>query len=190
MRKSPLARRLVVPQDVHIAVLDDRTLIASLGGSLAVKRALSSRPAKSELRIPAELAKQLRVEYKADTTTLILMEDSLLPGLQLIADDETKETFEQFEHVRFHIRGGKSTEIETVVQGKSVDLGPTLEKKAARVLEVIREKLPEVMPDETRREVVDALVKSFRVTRKGETVTITGTLSAAESKKFVEGGKK
>jgi hypothetical protein len=141
------------------------------------------------LRIPAELAKQLRVEYKADTTTLILMEDSLHPGIQLIADDDTKETFEQFEHVRFHIRGGKSTEIETVVQGKTADLGPTLEKKAARVLEVIREKLPEVMPDETRREVVDALVKSFRVTRKGEKVTITGTLSAADSKKFVEGKK-
>lgn len=189
-KAPPLARRLVVPQDVHIAVLDDRTLIASLGGLPVVTRALRSRPAKTELRIPAELAKQLRVDYKDDTSTLILMEDSLHPGIQLVADDETKETFDQFEHVRFHIRGGKSTEIETVVQGKSRDLGPTLEKKAARVLDAIREKLPEVMADEARREVIDALVKSFRVTRNGARVTIGGTMSAADSKKFVEGGKK
>ena len=189
-KAPPLARRLVVPQDVHIAVLDDRTLIASLGGLPAVTRALGSRPAKTALRISPELTKQLRVDYKDDTSTLILMEDSLHPGIQLVADDETKETFDQFEHVRFHIRDGRSTEIETVVQGKSADLGPTLEKKAARVLDAIREKLPEVVADETRREVIDALVKSFRVTRKGEKVTITGTLSAADSKKFIAGEKK
>jgi hypothetical protein len=189
-KAPPLARRLVVPQDVHIAVLDDRTLIASLGGLPAVTRAIRSRPAKSELRISAELAKQLRVDTGDDTSTLILMDDSLHPALQLIADDATKETFEQFEHVRFRIRGGKSTGIETVVQGKSAEVGPTLEKKAARVLEVIREKLPDVVADETRREVIDALVKSFRITRKGERVTIAGTMSEADSKKFIEGGKK
>jgi hypothetical protein len=186
----PLVRRLVVPQEIHIAALDDQTLIASLCGLPAVTRALRSRPAKTAPRIPAELAKLLREEHKADTSTLILMEDSLHPGLQLISDAATKETFDQFEYVRFHLRGGKAVEIETVVKSKSSDLGPTLEKKARRVLEVIREQLPTAMPDPTRRDVIDSLVKSFRVTRKDEQVTIAGSMTEADAKKFIAGGKK
>ena len=186
----PLVRGLVVPQDVHIAALDDRTLVVSLCGLPALTRALRSRPAKTALRIPAALATLLREKHEGDTSTLILMEDSLHPGLQLVADDETKETFEQFDYIRFHVRGGKTTEIETVVQGKSAELGSTLEKKAKRVVGVIREQLPTAMPDATRREVIDSLLEAFRVTRKDGRVTIAGSMSEADAKKFIAGGKK
>ena len=186
----PLVRPLVVPRGIYISAFDDSTLFVSLSGLPAMTNALRARAAKSEVRVSDELGKLLRVAYKEDTVTVILMEDSLHPGLHLIADEATRETFDQFEHVRFHIRGGKTTEIETVVKGKSSDLAPTLETKSKRVLEVIRELLPTVMPDATRREVIDTLVKSFRVVRKDSQVTITGSMSEADAKKFIVGGKK
>ena len=186
----PLIRRLVAPQEVHVTALDDETLIVSMAGLQPLTRALRSRPTKSEPRISADLAKLLRVPHETDTVTLIVMEDSLHPGLQLIADEGTKETFDQFEYVRFHLRGGKATEIEAVVQGKSSDVGPILETKSKRVLAVIREVLPAVMQDATRRELVDKLVESFRVTRKDERVTISGSMTEADAKKFIEGRRK
>ena len=64
------------------------------------------------------------------------------------------------------------------------------ETKSKRVIEVIREVLPTVMPNTMRREVIDSMVQSFRVLRKDERVTISGSMTGADAKKFIEGGKK
>ena len=64
------------------------------------------------------------------------------------------------------------------------------ETKSKRVIEVIREVLPTVMPNTMRREVIDSMVQSFRVLRKDERVTISGSMTEADAKKFIEGGKK
>ena len=182
-------RKLVAPQSVHVAVLDDNTLIVFAGRRNA-SHAGGAIPAGEVGTAHLDGAGQAVCKpHKADLGTLVVMEDSLHPGLQLISDEPTKETFDQFEHVRFHVRPGKSIEVETVVQGKSTELGPTLEKKARRVLEVVREELPNVMRDETRR-AASTNWSSRSASSERTADHRQGAMTEAAGKKFFEGDKK
>lgn len=183
-------RKLVAPGEVRVTLLDDKTVMASLAGAAPVTRALRARPVNSALRISSEMARLLRKPHATALASVVLMDDSLHPGLQLIADEATKETFEQFEFIRMNITGGKKVGVETVVSGKSEEVGEILEKKTKRVLEIIQKELPNVMQDTTRRTVIGELVQSFRIERKEGRVRLYGEIPEANAKKLVEGGKK
>jgi hypothetical protein len=177
-------RRLLVPQDVYVAALDDQTLFVSLAGRLPMLRAVGARKA-TEPRTSEELTKLLRKQDPKDVATLLVMNNSLHPILVLAADLTTRETFDQFEHIRLRVRADKEEATITVeVLGKSSDEGPDLEKKAKRVVEVLRELLPKVAADPARRAILDNLLKSFRIERKDALLTVTGKMSLAEARKL------
>ena len=176
------ARKLVVPKEASVVVLDERTMYTSLAGRLAVERAARARPAKSEPRVPDELAKLLRQQDADDIAVVTVLNDSLHPALQLIADESTRETFDQFEYVVGRVRGGKEVSITVEVEGKSSDLGATLETKCKRVLTVLRDVVPKAVDSEPHRRVLDGLLKSFRVSRKDARVTLSATLSRDDAR--------
>src|SRR5262249_32118205 len=155
--------------------MDDQTLFVSLSGKKQLERALRARSATG-LRVVPELAAVLRKQSADDIASLVVMEDSLHPGLALVADEPTRETFAQFDFVTLRVIPGKEVRFEVAVQGKSSDVAPTLETKAKRVLEILERLLPTLFPEKSKREVVGALLKSFRVAREAERVTLTGKL--------------
>lgn len=180
----PRFRRLVAPYEGHMAALDEHTLMTSLSGKKQIERALRARESK-KLRVSDELGTVLKRQTAKDVTAGALVEDSLHPGLALIADEATRETFNQFDHVTMRIVGGKEVTFIIDVQGKSSDLGPTLEAKAKRVLEVLRGLLPTLFPNATKRAVMEDLLKSFTVTREDARVTLTGKLLESDWRKML-----
>jgi hypothetical protein len=180
----PAFRKLVAPQEAHLAALDDQTLFLSLSGKRQVERAVRAR-GSTGLRVVPELAEVLRKQNPEDIASGVLLEDSLHPGIALVADEPTRETFGQFDYVTLRILPGKEVRIEVELQGKSSDVAATLEAKAKSVIEVLQGLLPTLFPNETKRAVMEALLKSFRVTRKGERVTAAGALPEAEWRKLL-----
>src|SRR5262245_10007594 len=180
----PTFRKLVAPQEVHLAAMDDQTLFVSLSGKKQVERAVRAR-GSAGLRVTSELAAVLRKQNADDLASVIVMDDSLHPGMALVADEPTRETFSQFDHVTLRVVPGKDVRFEVEVRGKSSEVGPVLEKKARRVLEILEELAPTLYPDKTKRDVLVGLLKSFRVSRKEESVTLTGTLSDAAWRKLL-----
>lgn len=172
----PRFRKLVAPQEVHVAAVDDQTLFLSLSGKKQIERALRAR-GSAGLRVAPELAALLRKQNPADVANNVLLEDSLHPGIALIADEATRETFGQFDHVQLRIHRGKEVRYEVELQAKTKELGPVLERKAKRVLDILREMLPTLYPDKTKRDVVATLLDSFKVSSKDERVLLTGQLT-------------
>jgi hypothetical protein len=184
----PRFRKLVAPYEAHVAALDGETLMTSLSGRKQIDRALRNRDAK-KLRVSDELAAVLKRQDPKDATVGALTDDSLHPGIALIAKEELRETFNQFDHATMRIIGGKEVQFIVEVQGKTSDLGPVLEAKAKRALDALRELSPTLMPDREKRAVLDDLLKSFRITRKGERVTVAGKVLETEWRKMVAPGK-
>jgi hypothetical protein len=178
-------RKLVAPQEAHFAVMDGETLLVSLSGKKQVERALRARTAGDRLRVSDELAAVLRKQDPKDHTAGVLVEDSLHPGLALVADEATRETFGQFDYVTLRIRGHKDVQITVEIKGKSEDVTATLEARSKRALEKLRELLPTLVADKEKRAVLDALLKSFKVSRKDDRVTLVGTLSEADGRKLM-----
>ncbi|MFO0846204.1 MAG: hypothetical protein U0797_28140 [Gemmataceae bacterium] len=178
----PRFRRLVAPYEAHVAALDEGTLLVSLAGKKQVDRALRTR-GSDRLRVDNELGAVLKRQAADDVTTGALLDDSLHPGLALVATEEVRETFNQFDHATLRIVGGKEVKFIVELQAKSNDLGPVLEAKSKRALEGLRGLLPTLFPDATKRAVMEDLLKSFRVTRKDERVTLTGMTPESEWRK-------
>lgn len=179
----PRFRKLVAPYEAHVAAADDETLVISLSGKKQIERALRNRNA-TRLRVSDELAAVLGKQNGKDATAGILMEDSLHPGLALIADDTLRETFAQFDHVTLRVIGGVEVQFVLEVKGKSAEVGPVLEKKFTRMLEIVRELLPTLMPDANKRSVVEKLLRSFVVTRKEGRIHLTGKIPEMEWRKM------
>jgi hypothetical protein len=179
-----LARKLVAPREVYAAALDDRTLFVSTT-RVPMIRAIRARPAMTKPRTSDELTALLRKQNDKDVASFVMGEDALLPALALIVDQHTRETFEQFEHITTRVQPGKTVRITLVVAGKSDDLGATLAKTAEVTVANIRKVLPRQVKDEDQRKALDELFKSFRVSRKGATVTMTGQLSEADVQKLL-----
>jgi hypothetical protein len=183
-RVPPAFRKLVAPQEAHVAILDDQTLFTSLSGKKQVDRALRAR-GSAKWRVSSELGAILRKNDDRNVTSGVLMDDALHPGLALVADEETRDTFSQFEHMTMRITGGKATTITIEIQSKSSELAPTLAEKSKRALDKLRELLPALVEDREKRTILDALFKSFRISRKGERVTLVGKLTEADTRKLL-----
>lgn len=179
----PRFRKLVAPYEAHLSAADDDTLVVSLSGKKQIERALRNRTA-TRLRVSNELAGVLKKQNGSDATAGILMEDSLHPGLALIADDTLRETFSQFDHVTLRVVGGKEIQFILDVQGKGADVAPILEKKFTKMLEIIRELLPTLLPDTGKRAVIDKLLRSFRVSRQDTRITLSGKIPEIEWRKM------
>lgn len=177
-------RKLVAPQEVYLAILDDETLFVSLAGRPAMERALRARPPHSRPRTPSELTALLTKQDPADLAVVVVMDSSLHPGLHLLANEPTREAFDQFEHVLTRIRGGKEVTIRIDVAGKSADLGPVLEEKAKGALANLRKLVARVVADEPRQKVLDAAVGSFRIRRTDGNLTLTGALAVDDIRRL------
>jgi hypothetical protein len=175
-------RKLVAPADVYVAALDDETLFVSLAGKTQMMRAVRARPADTAPRISEELTKLLRKQNPNDVAAFALLDDSLNPAVQLVVQERMKETFEQFEHVTARVRGGKQIEIVIQATGKTNDLAAELAVKSEEALKQLRGNLAKITPSEKQREVLDALFKAFRVSRKDAVVTLTAKLSEDDAR--------
>ncbi len=185
----PRLRKLVVPSEVFVAAVDDKTLFISLAGKTQMVRALRARPPSTTLRVTDELTKLLRKQDPKDVAAFALLDDSLNPAVQLVVAEKVKETFEQFEHITARIRGGKEVEIIIDVTAKSSELAGGLATKSEETLKHLRENLDKLVPNKQRRTVLDALLKGFRVTRKENVVTLAGTLPEEGVRKLLTVGK-
>ncbi len=172
----PVARKVVAPREVYVAALDGGTLLVS-SSPASMRRALAARPAKTPPRTSDELTELLKKQDPKDVASFAMTDDALLPALLLLVDEETKETFEQFTHLTVRVQGGKPVRVTLMANGKSDDLGATLQKKARATLANIRKGLPRAIKDEGRRKALDEMFGSFRVSRKGAVVTLAGQLS-------------
>jgi hypothetical protein len=180
-----LLRKALVPQEVYVAAMDDETLFVSLAGKTQMMRALRARPADTAPRTTDDLTKLLRKQDAKDLVAFALMDDSLAPVVQVVASEEAKETFEQFEHITARVRGGKEIEIVIRVTGKSKELGETLAKKSEQALKNLRGNLEKLAPDKGQRAALDALLKGFRVSRKEAVVTLTAKVPEANARKLL-----
>jgi hypothetical protein len=182
----PLAlRRLVAPAEVFVAALDDETLFVSLAGKAQMVRALRARPADTAPRITEELANLLRKQDEKDIAAFAMLDDALNPAVQLVVTDRFKETFEQFEHITARVRGGKEIDITIQAKGKSADLGGELATKAEEALKQLRGNLDRLVPNDKQRPIAGALLKAFRVSRKGAVVTLNARLSEDDARKLL-----
>ena len=177
--------KLVAPQEAHFAALDDETLFFSLSGKKQVERALRARSGTGGLRVSSELAAVLRKQDPKDYTAGVLVEESLHPGLALIADDATRETFQQFDYITLRIQGKKDVRVTIEIKGKSDDVAPTLEERSKKALEKLREILPKLVANKEKLAALDSLLRSFKVSRKDERVTLVGTLPEALARKLM-----
>jgi hypothetical protein len=150
-----------------------------------VLRALRARPATTAPRTSDELTGLLKKQDEKDVASFVMMEDALLPALVLVVDEPTKETFEQFSHLTLRVQGGKTVRITLEATGKSEELGAVLAKKAEDTLPNIRKALPRTIKDEGQRKALDELFKSFRVSRKGAVVTLSGEMELASARKLL-----
>lgn len=180
----PAFRKLVAPSEVHLAAVDEETLVVSLSGKKQLERALRARES-SRWRVVEELGSLLRKQNPHDVTAGVLLEDSLHPGIALVADDRTRESFQQFEHITLRILGGKEVQVLLEVLGKSTAEAEILEEKSKRVLEILRNLLPTLFPNKTKRDVMDALLQSFRITRKDRRISLVGKLPESEWRKLL-----
>jgi hypothetical protein len=181
----PPLRKLVAPTEVYVAAVDGETLFISLAGKAQMVRALRARPAGTAPRIADELTTLLRKQNPKDVAAFALLDDSLNPAVQLVVQERVKETFEAFEHITARVRGGKKVEILIDVKGKSNDLAGELATKSAEALKQLRGNLARLVPNEKQRDIVDALLKGFRVSRKDTVVTLTGKLSEDDARKLL-----
>jgi hypothetical protein len=180
----PALRRLVASPDVYAAALDDETVFVSLAGRAPMERALRARPPRTSLRIPDELAKLLRKQDEKDLAAFAMLDDSLHPGLQLVAPEAVKETFDQFEHVTARIRGGKEILVTLQVTGKP-NQGGELATKSEQLIKALRSGLPKLVPSKAQRVVIEGLFKAIRISRKDNVVTLTGKLPVDDARKLL-----
>jgi hypothetical protein len=178
-------RKLVAPTEVYVAAVDDETLFVSLAGKAQMVRALRARPAGTAPRIADELTRLLRKQDPKDVAAFAMLDDSLNPAVQLVVQEKVKETFEQFEHITARVRRGKDVEIVIEVKGKSSDVTGELATKSHEALKQLRGNLARLVLDEKQRDVVEALLKGFRVSRKATLVTLTGKLSEEHARKLL-----
>jgi hypothetical protein len=178
-------RKLIVPQDVYLAALDDETLLISLAGKTPVVRALRARPADTAPRTTDALTKVLQKQDPKDVAAFALLDDSLAPALALLADDATRETFEQFDHITARVRGGKEVGITVEARAKSDDLGPVLQKKAGVVVKLLEKAVEKAVPDKGRRAILETLLRALKVSRMDARVTVTGKLDEADARKLL-----
>jgi hypothetical protein len=174
-----VARKLVAPQSVYVAALDEKTLLVS-SNPTSVLRAVRARAATSQPRTSEELTALFRKQDPKDVASFVMMDDALLPAIALIVDEATRETFDQFEHITTRVQPGKTVRITLTATGKSSDLGATLAKTAEQTLANIRKELPKRIKDEGQRKALEALFRSFRVSRKDAVVTLAGEISEAD----------
>lgn len=177
-------RKLVAPQAAHVCVLDDHTICTSLAGKKPLERAIRARAA-ARVRIPDELAAPLRKQDAKDLVSTVLLEQSLHPGISLVADEATNETFRQFDAITSRVVPGKEVKVVIDVLGKSADDGPPLEAKMKRALEEFGKLVPTLFPQKDKRGLMEALVKSFRVERADGRVTLTGRLADDDWRKLI-----
>jgi hypothetical protein len=191
LEKVPaFVRRALVPGQAHLCALDEQTLIVALGGRAGVERALRARPEKSKPRTPEELTKLLKDRDKKDLATTVLMDGCLHPGVALIVPQETRDAFELFEYVVVRTQGGKTVKSVITATAKSKDDAATLEKTAKAGIDTAQKGLEVAIKDEDKRKILESLLKSFKVSRKDETVTATAQLSDEDARKLVPKGKK
>lgn len=178
-------RKMMLPQDLYAAALDDRTVFISLAGKGNVERALRARPKDAKPRTSEELTKLLKARDSKDIATAVLLEGSLHPGVALLAPQETRETFEQFDHLVVRIQSGKKVGVLFTATGKSKEDAEALEKKAKGAVEAAQKGLEKAVPDKAMREALEGLFKTFKVTRKEAVVTVAGTLSEEDARKLL-----
>ncbi|MFO0930773.1 MAG: hypothetical protein U0736_27705 [Gemmataceae bacterium] len=181
----PAFRKLVAPSEVYLAVVDDQTLFASMAGRTAVERALRARPPASRPRTSSELTALLAKQDPTDVAIITVMDSSLHPGLHLIANESTREAFDQFEHVVTRFRGGKEVTFHIDVAGKTADVGPALEEKAKGALANLRTLLPKVVPSEPHQKILAAALRLVRVERTDGHLTLTGALPADDVRRLL-----
>jgi len=195
LAKVPAAlRKLVAPTAAYLAALDDETILVSLAGKAPVERALRARPISAKPRTTEALTELLRKQDAKDLAAVAILDDSLHPALALVADEEARDTFKEWDHLTVGVKGGTPrdlragrNQVEVLVRatGKSADAGATLEKEAKEVVKAVRDGLPKVVPEEGPRKALDALFKNFAISRKDEAVTLKATLTDTEARKLV-----
>jgi hypothetical protein len=178
-------RKLVAPLEVFVAAVDDETLFISMAGKMQMLRALRARPPNTDLRIDDKLSTLLRKQNPKDVAAFAMLDDSLNPAVQLVAQEKVRETFEQFEHITARVRGGKEVEILIEVTAKSNELAGELAAKSENALKLLRDNLAKLVPNEKQRDVLDAFLKGFRIGRKDNVVTLTGKLSEEDARKLL-----
>jgi hypothetical protein len=183
-------RRALVPGQAHLTALDERTLFVSLGGRAAVERALRARPVKTRPRTSDELTKLLKARDAKDVATAVLMDGCLHPGVSLVVPQETRDAFELFENVVVRVQGGKAVKVTAAATGKSKDDAAALEKAAKAGIDKAQKALEVAIKDEDRRKILEGVLKSFKVSRKDETVTAAGQLSDADARKLFPKARK
>jgi hypothetical protein len=179
-----VARKLVAPQNVYVAALDDRTLFIATNGT-AMQRAVRARPATTRPRTSTELTALFRKQDTKELASFVMMDDALLPAIALIVDESTRETFEQFEHLTATVRPGKVVHFTLTAKGKSNEQGEALAKKADQTIASIRKGLPKGVKDEGQRKALDELFRSFKVSRKDAVVTLTAQISETDVRKLL-----
>jgi hypothetical protein len=180
----PVARKLLAPQNVYVAALDERTLLVTTTGTNML-RAVRSRPATTRPRTSTELTALLRKQDPKELASFVMMDDALFPAIALIVDESTRETFEQFEHLTVGVRPGKTVQVTLTAKGKSTEQGEALAKKAEQTLAGIRKGLPQGVKNEGQRKALDELFRSFKVSRKDAVVTLTGQIGEADVQKLL-----
>jgi hypothetical protein len=180
-------RKLVAPQEVYFAAVDDETLILSVDttlGKTQLLRALRARAPGARPRIPEELQKLLKKQDERDTLSLAMLDDALHPLLALLLPDSMKEPFEQWEYVTGRMRGGKEVELTVVVQAKTAELGGQLAANAERGTKLVAKALPTLAKDARQKALLEELGKSIQVRRKESVVTVTVRMSADKAREL------
>jgi hypothetical protein len=180
-------RKLVAPQEVYFAAVDDETLILSVDttlGKTQLLRALRARAPGARPRIPEELQKLLKKQDERDTLSLAMLDDALHPLLALLLPDSMKEPFEQWEYVTGRMRGGKEVELTVVVQAKTAELGGQLAANAERGTKLVAKALPTLAKDDKQKALLEELARSIQVRRKESVVTVTVRMSADKAREL------
>lgn len=186
LAKVPQAfRKLVAPTHAYLAAVDDETILVSLAGKAPVERALRARPATARPRTPEALTALLRKQDAKDLASVAILDDALHPALALVADEATRETFKEWEHLTVRVKSDKGVEVVVRAQGRSAEAGAALEKKAAEVVKIVRAGLPKVLSEEGPRKALDGLFKAFAISRQDEAVTMRAALSTDEARRLV-----
>jgi hypothetical protein len=187
LEKIPAAiRKILLPTEAWLGLLDDQTLFVSLSGKTALVRALRARPTTTKPRTSEELTKLLRDNDPKDTTTITIMEDSLLPGLLLVVNAETRDAFEEFEHIRIRVRGKETIEMNLTMQGKSDDAAKNLEGKVKAGLDLAKRVVGDVVPEKDKREILAKVLGEMKLLRTMSQVNVMGSVNVEQARTLVK----
>lgn len=173
---APL-RKLVAPQEIYLTLPESGILFGSMAGRTPLERALRARPATTRPRTTAELTTLLAKQEATDIAVVTVLDAALHPGLHLLAEEPTREAFEQFDHVVSRVRGGKEVSIAIRIQGKSAEAGAALEARSKQALTTLRDLFTRVIASEPHRRALVGAVQSFRTRRAGRALDLSGRLS-------------